>query len=402
MKFPYIVKENLSTKLQENWRVRFSKDKRGYNRAIRENVWRRHQVEENKELSGWSSKEDMRRRIIHFRDEYALNRGDFVLENPYMFLHLKLPKEEIAEYLDIIEKNLDDGGWIEHDDGFYRGDTVVTVKSYQESDYDISREIECPFNYAYLDVTLKRQGVEISKELKNRAWVALDTGIRKIIPRGNPTICNPEDIIEFLPAQIELGCGASIEANIPALNYLHGVYSIKNSDGNFVLRAEDDAFLDIFRYPEDKFREIAHIHLASLEAEPTIFYKILKEMVDNGQIVEPIITNNFDGLPLSVGVKEFSLREFDATYQYPVINFDKRAKSLIVIGAHADRRNAQRSARLKGLKVIYVDPEGYEVDGKFIPYEVESPQDDDLLIRMKASDFLSKLDLELSTCSQFA
>ncbi len=402
MKFPYVVKANLSNQLQENWKVRFSKDKRGYNRAIRENVWRRHQVEENKKLSQWSSKEDMRRRILHFRDEYALNRGDFTLENPYMFLHLKLPKEEIAEYLDVMNKNLDDGGWREHNGEFYRGDAVVTVKKYQVSDYDISREIGCPSNYEYLDITLKRQGVEVSKELKNRAWVALDTGIREIIPRGNPSICNPEDIIEFLPAQIELGCGASIEANIPALNYLHGVYSIKNADGNFVLRAKDDAFLEIFRYPEDKFKEITHIHLASLEAEPTTFYKILKKMVDSEDVVGPIITNNFDGLPLSVGLEEFSLRQFDATYQYPVINFDKRAKSLIVIGSHADRRNAQQSARARGLKVIYVDPEGYEIDGKFVPYEVESPQDDDFLIRMKAGDFLSKLYLEVSTCSSFA
>ena len=40
------------------------------------------------------------------------------------------------------------------------------------------------------------------------------------------------------------------------------------------------------------------------------------------------------------------------------------------------------------LKLIYVDPEGYiNEHGKFISYPLESPQNEDILIRMTAQQF---------------
>jgi hypothetical protein len=49
-------------------------------------------------------------------------------------------------------------------------------------------------------------------------------------------------------------------------------------------------------------------------------------------------------------------------------------------------RGCQRSARKTGLKIIYIDPEGYMDGDNFISYPLESPQDDDLVIRLKADD----------------
>ena len=391
MILPHIVEKDLSKELIKNWKLRFSRDNNGYNRAIRENVWRRHQTSVNSQFSNWSSDNDARRRILHFRDEYALINGDFTLKTPYLFLHLKLPKEEIEEYLATLKTNLKQGQWRGEKERFTRDDIEVNIDYYKESRYDISRKIKTPPNYRYLDITLKAKEWQVPKEIKERAWVAFDTGIRETIPRGTPKISKPKDILPFLPAQIELGCGASIEADIPALNYLHAVYSIKNLDNTFVFRAKDDKFLEIFSNPEKKYQEISYIHLASLRAKPTPFYQYLKKMSDKQQIVGSIITNNFDGLPRSVGLDEFSLRKFDRDYKYPIMEFDKRAKALIVIGSHADRRKAQYWARLSGLQLIYVDPEGYEVDNQFIPYEIESPQNGDLLINMKAGDFMEIL-----------
>ena len=39
-------------------------------------------------------------------------------------------------------------------------------------------------------------------------------------------------------------------------------------------------------------------------AKPTIFYKILKYLFDKNYCVNPIITNNFDGLPMMVNLDE--------------------------------------------------------------------------------------------------
>lgn len=78
--------------------------------------------------------------------------------------------------------------------------------------------------------------------------------------------------------------------------------------------------------------------------------------------------------------------------EYPAITFDPKAKALLVVGVHADRRLAQLRARERGLKLIYIDPERYLApDGAPIPYPVESPQDQDGLVRMTAGEAMPKL-----------
>jgi hypothetical protein len=113
-----------------------------------------------------------------------------------------------------------------------------------------------------------------------------------------------------------------------------------------------------------------------------------------------VITNNFDCLCADVGLEEISLRRYDTEPyfpmvhggEYPSVSFDPRAKALLVVGVHADRRLAQLRARERGLKIIYIDPERYIApDGKPIPYPVESPQDQDGLVRMTAGDAMPRI-----------
>jgi hypothetical protein len=53
---------------------------------------------------------------------------------------------------------------------------------------------------------------------------------------------------------------------------------------------------------------------------------------------------------------------------------------------------AQRYARNRGLKVVYIDPERYIApDGSVISYPVESPQDIDLFVRMPAGEAMPRL-----------
>ena len=151
------------------------------------------------------------------------------------------------------------------------------------------------------------------------------------------------------------------------------------------MKAEDDDFLDFFANPDAWYDKSVFMHKQCLNAVPTPFYHKLKALHDAGSIVGPIINNNFDGLPLSVGLEELPLRKYDETGLYPPIEFHPAAKSLFVIGAHADRRKCQYHARNKGLKIVHIDPEGYDDNGQFIPYPLEAPQDEDFILRTTCS-----------------
>jgi len=83
------------------------------------------------------------------------------------------------------------------------------------------------------------------------------------------------------------------------------------------------------------------------------------------------------------GVAEHPLYGFDIVY--PTLNFT--GKSLLVIGSHADRRLVREQARNAGMQIIFVDPELYEGQ----PYAVEDAQDNDLIIRLKASEFAEQI-----------
>lgn len=143
----------------------------------------------------------------------------------------------------------------------------------------------------------------------------------------------------------------------------------------------------MFRDPENFYRRASLPYLHALTAPPTDFYLLLRELHDRSMIIEPVITNNFDGFATLVGLSERYIREYTTTRLVPKIDFHPEAKSLLVVGAHADRRRVAEAARNQGLKVIYVDPEGYEEGRKFRPYPLEAPQDSDMLIRMKACGF---------------
>lgn len=103
------------------------------------------------------------------------------------------------------------------------------------------------------------------------------------------------------------------------------------------------------------------------------------------------LSNNFDGLVHCVGLTELFVRRYDESHVMPNITFHQKAKSLIVVGSHADRRRIQHAAREAGLQVVYVDPEGYRESDGFTDYPLESPQDNDFLFRCSASEFIERI-----------
>jgi hypothetical protein len=240
---------------------------------------------------------------------------------------------------------------------------------------------------------LRSDGYELPATWESRPWeVFYRVGLRKKLPREEPRLVEAPALIDLFPAQVELGCGPSIEAGIPHLSTLHRIYGVSHANYGFIFRAEHDALLGLFRDPEAKYREMTEIYRACLVARPTPFYDRLLDFHRRGLLVGPIITNNFDCQCADLGLPEISLRRYDWGPYYPTIQHDPRAKSLLVIGVHADRRLVQMRARERGLRVSFIDPEAYVApDGGQIPYPVEAPQRDDLFVRATANDAFAAL-----------
>jgi len=394
MRFPFQVIEQLSDSQLERFRLHINSDRSGWHRKWTESIWRRHQHPSNARLSGWTCPDDQKRRLIHFYDEYDLQERSFVLRGSYLWLNLDLPEAHIEEYRGAVLSGLEQGGWERQgDDGWCRGALGMRMSVRKVHPYDAARGKVRPASYANLDLTVQTRGYEVPAGWVERPWrMFYDVELRKTLARGKARAIEPEEIAKHLPAQLELGCGPSIEAGIPHLSTLHRIYGVSLPDYGFVFRAEHDGLLELFRAPEKKYAEMTAIYRACMLAGSTPFYESVVDLTRQGLLVGPVITNNFDCQCADLGLHEVSLRRYDWGPYYPVIEHDPRAKSLLVVGVHADRRLVQMRARDRGLQVIFVDPEQYVApDGRQISYPVEAPQDQDLFVRSTAHDALTRL-----------
>jgi hypothetical protein len=402
MKFPFVVVPELTASQRQRYHRHIDSDASGWHRRWTESIWRRHQHPSNAARSGWQGPDDQKRRIVHFYDEYDVDGGAFVLRHGYLFVGLTLPEEHIAEYRTAIALAMPRGEWrrcgsVDGFERFARGDLEARLREYAVHPEDEKRNRSLPRGYRSLDIFVTTAGYHPPRGWAERPWkVFFEVGLRKILTPGRPTQISPEEIAPHLPAQLELGCGPSIEAGIPHLSTLHRIYGVSRADYSFVFRAADDGLLELFAEPERKYREMTDIYRACAVADSTPFYQRTRELFQRGHFVGPVITNNFDCQSAELGLPEISLRRYDWEPYYPVIEPDPRARSLLVVGVHADRRLVQMRARARGLQVIFVDPERYIApDGRPIPYPVEAAQDQDLFARFTADEALSRLHAHL-------
>ncbi len=392
--FPYILQKSVDAEFVSNWNSHYQKkvDKRDCFKE--EGLWRRSQENINQTESGWSCNLDKRRRIIHYEHEFGLiqnkNSHDFAAKNLYVWLNYALPENEMDHYYGMVsDQSLQFYGWDKVERNTYKfGDLYVKYEMpcIHEQDRIYGRIF--PKQYQFLDVTFFSSNNNKDGSFREKPWLVLKTGIREKKLRGNPHITdNVCDILKYLPAQIELGGAASIDSGIYPLHFLHDVYSVCDKNKSFVFSCgKDDFFRSMIEKPNECLQRVFEMQKKISNTRPNIFYKILREMYDKKKIVGPVITNNFDGLIRQVGLSERYVRRYSDNI-YPAIRFHPSAKSLIIIGAHADRRRIQERARKKGLKIIYIDPEGYYDENKiFNDYLIEAPQDEDVILRMSAVD----------------
>jgi hypothetical protein len=402
MRFPFVVIPELTDRQVERYRRHIDSDASGWHRKWTESIWRRHQHPSNARLSGWTSERDFQRRLIHFYDEYDLDGRSFVLKNAYLWVNWTLPEQPIEAYRTAVAHGLKEGGWMRSTsatrDGvereeWRRGDLLAKVELCRIHREDQKRGVAPPPDYKNLDLTVMTESYRLPRGWAERPWrVFYDVGLRRVLPRGVPRVIEPEEIADWLPAQLELGCGPSIEAGIPHLSNLHRIYGVSHPDYRFVYRAEHDAVLEILASPETKYREMTDMYRACMVAGETDFYRCISDLWRRGALVGRVITNNFDCQCSDLGLPEISLRRYDWEPYYPTISHDPRARSLLVVGVHADRRLVQMRARERGLKIIFVDPEEYvSPDGSKIRYPVEAPQNDDLFVRATAQQASTRL-----------
>lgn len=406
MRIPHVIIPELADGHRRRFEQHMDSDRSGWHRRWTESIWRRHQDERNARLSGWKSPDDRRRRLVHFYDEYGVHGDQFVLKGTHVWVSLTLPEVEVAAYEARILAGAAAGGWSTAPSRgawrtWRRGDLEARVAIVQRHEEDERRGYTLPPTYRSLTFMVRSRDYETPANLEQRPfrWFH-DVGMRPMLSAGAPTEIEPEGLAEFFPAQLELGCGPSTEAGIPHLSNLHRIYGVSRGDFSFIFNPEDDRLLDVLDTPEAKYGQMTEIYRQCLTAEPTVFYHAIRELANRRLLVGPVITNNFDCLCAEMGLEETSLRRYDTEPYFQMmrsapgksIEFDPRAKSLLVVGVHADRRLAQLVARERGLTVLYVDPETYrDPAGRLMRYPVEAPQSGDMIVRAPAGETFERL-----------
>lgn len=396
--FPHDVTP-LSADLAGRWRKYWGDPKAERDRAIEEGVWRRTQSPLNATESGWSTDLQHRRRLVHYRLKYEVSDRDTLqLGSFYLYLSLTGLTEEVSEHIDHLQTLLR-RHWSKEGILWVSGDLEMQIDHFPMHPQDAASNRSQPSRFATMDVTCKSRGLEIPYAVRMRPWEVLAGGMRIKDTRG-PAIYvdNLDSILDFLPFQIELGCGPSIEAGIPPLHRLHEIYRVTQRDGDgpsgvhaFTLRPRDDTLLtELISRPRDKFREFTEMHVAMLNAEPTPAFDALDAMYRSGAAVGPVITNNFDLMGARLGLAECFMKRFDE--RIPDLPILPECRSLLVVGSHADRRAVQKRFRARGVPVFYLDPEGFvDANGKFRPYPLEGIQAGDYVCNAPASIELPRL-----------
>lgn len=399
MQFPHLVKCLTSTELS-TWNQHFAilTDR---DRSIEEGIWRRTQSRVNAVQSGWEPDNGSLKRIVHYHYRYRADQesSQLLLEDFFLYYCITNPSDEVAAYERELQGLLSDSAWsIGRDSDWHIGQLRCAIRLYDKHPEDVRAGRWTPPSLKSLEAVFTSENHSPSPQVRHRSWDVLEGGMRQPDCRGCPTyIPDLSPILDLTLFQVEVGCGTSFEAGIPPLHRLHEVYRVTTRSSNrpgfqdtFVLHTHQDKLLrELISAPRDKFMEFTEMYRASIAAKPTKALNALKQLQHMGLFVGPVITNNFDVLAARAGLEECFVRRYDQ--QVPDVPFHPGAKALLVIGNHADRRKVQARARKRGMRIFYLDPEGFHYPNGFQPYPVEGVQNDDFVCNLTAEAGLTDL-----------
>lgn len=384
MKFPYKI-----CKLTNNEVNIFNKYFATKGEFVFEGVWFRSQNEVNKNVSGYINNTTRNRRTIHYNHVFYVKDNYLMVKSSYIYLSIRLNNNEYDKYLNDIINTLENNNYIKNNNIYIKDNLNIIINKYDKHPYD-----EIIDNYKTVDIIVKSDNLNNTDKLFNQVWNLQVKGIRERDTRGNPKYINGfNELKEYFPMAVELGCGPSIEAGVMPLYKLHEIYKVqRHSDGKFYFGTSDTLIKQIIEKDNVKFDEFYEIIAECIKAKPTNFHYNLKKMYDKKLFTMNLFNNNFDRLCKRIGINETILRVYNIENYFPKVIFDKDIKALLCIGTHADRRFIQRQARNQGLKIIYVDPEGFNTDNEFFKYEIEGAKDEDYILKMTASEFSQVLE----------
>lgn len=384
MKFPYKI-----CKLTNNEVNIFNKYFATKGEFVFEGVWFRSQNEVNKNVSRYINNTTRNRRTIHYNHVFYVKDNYLMVKSSYIYLSIRLNNNEYDKYLNDIINTLENNNYIKNNNIYIKDNLNIMINKYDKHPYD-----EIIDNYKTVDIIVKSDNLNNTDKLFNQVWNLQVKGIRERDTRGNPKYINDfNELKEYFPMAVELGCGPSIEAGVMPLYKLHEIYKVqRHSDGKFYFGTSDTLIKQIIEKDNVKFDEFYEIIAECIKAKPTNFHYNLKKMYDKKLFTMNLFNNNFDRLCKRIDINENILRVYNIENYFPKVTFDKDIKALLCIGTHADRRFIQRQARNQGLKIIYVDPEGFNTDNEFFKYEIEGAKDEDYILKMTASEFSQVLE----------
>lgn len=384
MKFPYKI-----CKLTNNEVNIFNKYFATKGEFVFEGIWFRSQEEVNKNVSGYINNTTRNRRTIHYNHVFYVKDNYLMVKSSYIYLSIRLNNNEYDKYLNYIINTLENNNYIKNNNIYIKDNLNIIINKYDKHPYD-----EIIDNYKTVDIIVKSDNLNNTDKLFNQVWNLQVKGIRERDTRGNPKYINDfNELKEYFPMAVELGCGPSIEAGVMPLYKLHEIYKVqRHSDGKFYFGTSDTLIKQIIEKDNVKFDEFYEVIAECIKAKPTNFHYNLKKMYDKKLFTMNLFNNNFDRLCKRIDINENILRVYNIENYFPKVTFDKDIKALLCIGTHADRRFIQRQARNQGLKIIYVDPEGFNTDNEFFKYEIEGAKDEDYILKMTASEFSQVLE----------
>lgn len=384
MKFPYKI-----CKLTNDEVNIFNKYFATKGEFVFEGIWFRSQEEVNKNVSGYIDNTTRNRRTIHYNHVFYVKDNYLMVKSSYIYLSIRLNNNEYDKYLNDIINTLENNNYIKNNNIYIKDNLNIMINKYDKHPYD-----EIIDNYKTVDIVVKSDNLNNTDKLFNQVWNLQVKGIRERDTRGNPKYINDfNELKEYFPMAVELGCGPSIEAGVMPLYKLHEIYKVqRHSDGKFYFGTSDTLIKQIIEKDNVKFDKFYEIIAECIKAKPTNFHYNLKKMYDKKLFTMNLFNNNFDRLCKRIGINENILRVYNIENYFPKVIFDKDIKALLCIGTHADRRFIQRQARNQGLKIIYVDPEGFNTDNEFFKYEIEGAKDEDYILKMTASEFSQVLE----------